>query len=144
VASASSKKKTPKKRKKSSWLSSRTRTGPGGTALVSGKVARATDKTFRELVLQTDLPVLVDFWAGWCSDCRQMTPILEELASQYAGMAWVVRIDIEKHPKTPALYGVDTLPTVLVFKNGEIIQTFIGASSKGELSKVLAWAMRQQ
>ncbi len=137
-------KQNTKKKKKSSWLAKRSRSSPGGAAFVPGKVAHATDKTFRELVLQTNLPVLVDFWADWCSDSRQMAPFMEELASQYAGMARVVKLDVDKHPKTLERYGVKKVPTLLVFKNGEILQTFIGPASKGELSKVLAWAMREQ
>jgi len=140
------KKSKPKTKKKSSWLASRSQTSTAGATIVPGKVAHATDKTFGEMVLQTDLPVLVDFWAGWASDCRQMAPILDELASQYAGMARVVKVDVDvsKHRKLLERYAVEKVPTVLVFKNGEVIQTFVGPSSKGELSKVLAWAMREQ
>ncbi|MFH2009646.1 MAG: thioredoxin [bacterium] len=104
----------------------------------------ATDKTFRELVLRSDQTVLVDFWADWCAPCRQVAPILEELAQQYKGLARIVKIDVEKNRKIPEHYDVRSIPTLLVFRGGEVIQTFIGATSKGELTKVIGWALREE
>ncbi len=138
MASNRSKKK---KKKKGSWMAGRPRGVGAGIAIQEGKVLSASDKSFRELVLRSPVPVLVDFWAEWCAPCRQMAPILDELAEQFAGMARVVKLNIEKNRKTPERYDVRSIPTMLVFKEGEILQTFVGATSKGELSKVLAWAM---
>jgi len=139
---AGQKAKPPKK--KSSWLASRSRPDRSPSAPAAGKIVHVTDKTFRDLVLQADVPVLVDFWADWSAPCRAMAPGLEELASQYAGLARVAQMNIDKNRVIPARYDIKTLPTVLVFKGGEILQTFIGAPSKGELSKVIAWAMREE
>ena len=132
------------KKKKRSWMVGRSTVAHSGAEPEAGKIINATDKTFRELVLRSSVPVLVDFWADWCAPCKQMAPSLEELAVQFAGMARVVKMNVEKNRKIPERYDVRNLPTLLMFKNGEVLQTFIGATSKGELTKVIAWAMREE
>lgn len=136
--------KNTKKKKKGSWLASRTHGDRPAAPAADGAVLHATDKTFRELVLRSDQTVLVDFWADWCAPCRQVAPILEELAQQYKGLARIVKIDVEKNRKIPEHYDVRSIPTLLVFRGGEVIQTFIGATSKGELTKVIGWALREE
>jgi thioredoxin 1 len=131
-----------KKKKKGSWLASRSHGDLPTAQAADGAVLQATDKTFRELVLRSDQPVLVDFWADWCAPCRQVAPILTELAQQYKGLARIVKLDVEKNRKIPERYDVRSIPTLLVFKGGEVIQTFVGATSKGELTKVIGWALR--
>ena len=89
-----------------------------------------TDATFDEVVLKSDKPVMVDFWAAWCGPCRMVGPIIEEVSNEYEGKAVVGKIDVDANQEFAAKYGVRNIPTVLVFKNGEIVNRQVGASSK--------------
>ena len=89
-----------------------------------------TDATFDEVVLKSDKPVVVDFWAAWCGPCRMVGPIIEELSHEYEGKAVVGKVDVDVHQQYAAKYGVRNIPTVLVFKGGEIVNRQVGVSPK--------------
>ena len=95
-----------------------------------------TDSSFEADVLKADGPVLVDFWAEWCGPCRQIAPALEELAKDMAAKVTVVKINIDENPATPGKYGVRGIPTLIIFKNGQVANTKIGALPK---SKLFEW-----
>ena len=89
-----------------------------------------TDATFEETVLKSDKPVLVDFWAAWCGPCRMVGPIIEEVSKEYDGKAVVGKVDVDSNQEFAAKYGVRNIPTVLVFKDGEIVNRQVGVSPK--------------
>ena len=100
-----------------------------------------TDAEFEQEVLKADLPVLVDFWAEWCGPCHQIAPILERLAEEYDGKIKFVKVDTEENFETPSTYGVLSLPTLLVFKEGQQIERINGAHPKGDLMRYLDKAL---
>ena len=89
-----------------------------------------TDATFDEVVLKSDKPVVVDFWAAWCGPCRMVGPIIEEVSDEYEGKAVVGKVDVDANQEYAAKYGVRNIPTVLVFKDGEIVKRQVGVSPK--------------
>lgn len=100
------------------------------------EVATVSDASFDKDVLASDTPVLVDFWAEWCGPCRQIAPILDEIAADYAGKLRVVKINIDENPQVTERYGVRTIPTLMLFINGEAAATQVGVQSKTQLA---AW-----
>jgi thioredoxin 1 len=101
------------------------------------KPLEITDSNFND-VLSSDKPVLVDFWAEWCGPCRMIGPIVEELASDFDGKAVIGKVDVDANPEVSAKFGIRSIPTLLVFKNGEIVDKQIGAVPKAVLSQKLA------
>ena len=97
-----------------------------------------TDASFTADVLQSDKPVLVDFWAEWCGPCRQVAPILEEIADANGEKIAIVKLNVDENPQTAARYGVTSIPTMNVFQGGEVVKTIVGAKPKAMLLKDLA------
>lgn len=96
-----------------------------------------TDEQFQDEVLNADTPVLVDFWAPWCGPCKSMLPIVDELSNEYEGKAKVVKINVDESTEVPGTYQVMSIPTFIVFNDGEAVQTFVGAKPKEELAAAL-------
>jgi thioredoxin 1 len=94
-----------------------------------------TDANFKKEVLESDLPVLVDFWATWCNPCKKIAPILEELAKEYAHKIKIGKLDVETNPKTPTHYGVMSIPTLIFFRHGKVTEQVAGGLNKTELKK---------
>ena len=100
-------------------------------------VIDASDQTFEDEVIKSDLPVLVDLWAPWCGPCRMVAPVIESLAGKYEGKAKFCRVNVDENPQTAAKYGVMSIPTLMFFKGGEVVDTVIGAVSEQALEPKL-------
>ena len=96
-----------------------------------------TDSNFQELVLNSDKPVLVDFWAAWCGPCRMLGPIIEELHDDFQGKAIVGKVDVDNNQQVSMDYGIRNIPTVLIFKNGEVVDKFVGVAPKASIAEKL-------
>ena len=94
-----------------------------------------TDANFEELVLKSNKPVLIDFWAEWCGPCKQIGPILEEISDEYSGKITIGKLDVDENPETPGKFQIRGIPTMLLFNNGELIDTKVGMSSKADLTE---------
>ncbi len=101
------------------------------------EIKNVTDGTFEREVLQSDLPVLVDFWAPWCGPCKAIAPIVEEIARDYAGRLKVVKMNVDDNPETPARYGVRGIPNLVLIKGGEVQDQVVGAAPKAHLVKAV-------
>lgn len=104
---------------------------------MSGEILNVTDASFEDDVLKADGAVLVDYWAAWCGPCKMIAPILEEVAKEYGDRLKVAKINIDDNPETPKKYGVRGIPTLTVFKNGNVEATKVGALSKSQLTAFL-------
>ena len=104
---------------------------------MSENILALSDTSFEQDVLQSDLPVLVDYWAEWCGPCKMIAPLLEEIAGEYAGRVKVAKLNIDENGQTPPKYGIRGIPTLMLFKNGEVEATKVGALSKSQLSAFL-------
>jgi len=100
-----------------------------------------SDTNFKNEVLQSNVPVLVDFWAPWCGPCRALAPVLEELAGEYAGRAKIVKLNVDDHQSAAATYGVRSIPNLIIFKNGQVAQQIVGAVPKTKLTQALDAAL---
>lgn len=100
---------------------------------MSDSILHITDSSFEEEVLKSARPVMLDFWAEWCGPCKMIAPILDELAGQYKGKLTVAKINIDDNQKTPETYAVRGIPTLILFKGGEVAATRVGAASKSQL-----------
>jgi len=96
----------------------------------NGKYVVVTDETFQSEVFNSDVPVLVDFWAVWCAPCRMVAPIIEELSVEYEGRAKIAKMDVDHNHKTPSAFGIRSIPTLLIFKDGRVVDQVIGAVPK--------------
>ena len=109
--------------------------------MASSDVVIVQDGTFDTEVLKSDIPVLVDFWAVWCGPCKAIAPTVEELAKQYKGKVKVAKMDVDEHQQVPQQYGIRSIPTLLVFKGGRVVDTIVGAVPKSKLEESLKKAM---
>ena len=103
-----------------------------------GIALAATDQNFEAEVLHADVPVLVDFWATWCGPCKAVAPIVEELASEYSGRLKVAKVDVDSNPGISFKYGIRAIPSLYLFKGGEVVTTIVGALPKNEIVKRIA------
>jgi len=101
---------------------------------VSDKIVHVTDDDFENEVLQANAPVLVDYWAEWCGPCKMIAPVLDEIADEYDGRIKVAKLNIDDNPNTPPRYGIRGIPTLMLFKDGEVEATKVGAVSKSQLT----------
>ncbi len=101
------------------------------------EISHVSDDTFEDEVLKSDVPVLVDYWAEWCGPCKVIAPVLEEIASEYDGKMRICKLDIDANEETPPKYGIRGIPTLMLFKNGAVEATKVGALSKSQLTAFL-------
>jgi thioredoxin 1 len=100
---------------------------------MSEQIIHVTDDSFEADVLKSDQPVLIDYWAEWCGPCKMIAPVLDEIAGEYAGRLKVAKLNIDDNPNTPPRYGIRGIPTLMLFKDGEVEATKVGAVSKSQL-----------
>jgi thioredoxin 1 len=101
------------------------------------KATPVTDNEFQKEVLESDIPVLVDFWATWCGPCQVMGPVLDIIAGEYAGKVKVLKLNVDENQTTPPKYGIRGIPTLILFNKGQVIDTIVGAQPKGNVDNLL-------
>lgn len=104
---------------------------------MSDKIVHLTDSSFEQDVLNAEGPVLVDFWAEWCSPCKAIAPLLDSMADEFAGKITIAKLDISHNQQTAPKYGIRNIPTLLIFKKGELVATKVGAPSKSQLKEFI-------
>ncbi|MBM4277813.1 MAG: thioredoxin [Deltaproteobacteria bacterium] len=102
---------------------------------------QVNDKNFTAEVLQSDIPVLVDFWATWCGPCRAISPIVEELAKEFSGRVKITKLNVDESPATPGQYGVRGIPTLILFKEGKVLDQIVGSVPKARLKALIEKAL---
>mgnify|MGYP004449166099 CR=1 FL=1 len=100
-----------------------------------------TDSDFENVVIKSSLPVLVDFWAPWCGPCRGIAPVIEELSAEYEGRALICKVNVDENTKVPAMFGIRAIPTLILFKNGEVVDQVTGAVAKDYLAGMIEKAL---
>lgn len=105
--------------------------------MASALIKNVTDASFEADVLQSELPVLIDYWAAWCGPCRAVAPILDELAEAYQGKLQICKMNVDENTETPAKFGIRGIPTLMIFKNGELAQTQVGAGGKPQITSFI-------
>lgn len=106
-------------------------------SMAAGKVITVSDAGFEQSVLQSDIPVLLDFWAEWCQPCKMLAPTVEELAEEYDGQVLFGKLNVDDNPQTATKFGIRGIPTLLFFKGGNVAQQMVGVKSKAEIKKVI-------
>ena len=101
---------------------------------MSDKIVHVTDDSFDQDVIQSDIPVLVDYWAEWCGPCKMIAPILEEVVADYEGRLKIAKLNIDENPNTPPKFGIRGIPTLILYKDGDVEATKVGALSKSQLT----------
>ncbi len=104
---------------------------------MSGKIVTVSDAEFESSVLQGDKPALIDFWAEWCQPCKMLAPTVEEIAGEYADKVLVGKLNVDDNPATATKYGIRGIPTLLLFKGGQVVQQLVGVKSKAQIKKVI-------
>lgn len=109
-----------------------------GVRLMAGmNIIEISDTSFEQEVLQSDVPVLVDFWAPWCGPCRAIAPVIDELSQEYAGKLKVAKCNVDDNPKTPSRYGIRAIPTLIIFKGGNVSEQITGAVAKSQIASAI-------
>lgn len=109
--------------------------------MASDKVIAFSDANFDREVLQSEIPVLVDFWATWCAPCKAIAPLIDAMADEYAGKLKVGKVNVDENPATPGKYGVRGIPTIILFKGGAVVDQIVGAVPKSQLEALIAKAL---
>ena len=104
---------------------------------MAGNIIEITDATFEKEVLESEVPVLVDFWAPWCGPCRAIAPVIEELSGDYAKKLKVVKCNVDDNPNTPSRYGIRAIPTLIIFKAGNVSEQITGAVAKSQITAAI-------
>jgi thioredoxin len=108
-----------------------------GKEISMADIMQVTDNDFEAEILKADTPALVDFWAAWCGPCRAIAPVVEELAKDYAGKVKVAKMNVDENSKTPVKYGIRAIPTLILFKNGNVVDQITGAVSKTQIENAI-------
>ncbi|WP_305045248.1 thioredoxin [Geoalkalibacter sp.] len=109
--------------------------------MASDKVVQLTDDSFEGEVLKSSTPVLVDFWASWCAPCKAISPVVDGLAAEYEGRVKIAKLNVDENPATPGQYGVRGIPTLILFKDGQVVDQVVGAVPKNQLEGLIKKAL---
>ncbi|MBI5826236.1 MAG: thioredoxin TrxA [Deltaproteobacteria bacterium] len=108
---------------------------------MSENIINVSDSNFDSIILKSDMPALVDFWASWCAPCKAIAPVVDEMAAQYSGKVRVAKMNVDDNPATPGKYGVRGIPTLILFKNGKIVDQLVGAVPKSQIKELIDKAL---